>query len=34
MCAKLEDVPAEYLQKVKDVHEKGGFGSQGLVLFL
>jgi len=27
--AKLDDIPANYLQKVKDIHEKGGFGSQG-----
>merc|ERR1712183_867230 len=27
--SKLEDVPAVYVDKVKGVHEKGGFGSQG-----
>jgi len=29
MYAKLEDIPKQYVQKVKDTHEKGGFGSQG-----
>jgi len=27
--AKLEDIPEKYLERVKNVHEKGGFGSQG-----
>jgi len=27
--SKLDDVPEIYLNKVKSVHEKGGFGSQG-----
>jgi len=27
--ASLTDVPDEYLEKVKNIHEKGGFGSQG-----
>jgi len=27
--SSLADVPTEYLEKVKKVHEKGGFGSQG-----
>jgi len=29
MYSKLEDVPSVYVDKVKTVHEKGGFGSQG-----
>jgi len=29
MYSTLEDVPPAYLDKVKTVHEKGGFGSQG-----
>ena len=29
MFSSLKDVPENYLEKVKKVHEKGGFGSQG-----
>jgi hypothetical protein len=27
--AKLEDIPAEYIEAVKTVHQHGGYGSQG-----
>lgn len=29
MHAKLDDIPKVYLDKVKNIHERGGFGSQG-----
>lgn len=28
-CAKLQEFPVDYLERVKDIHSNGGYGSQG-----